>query len=399
MELGLASAGHRASAFCEIDPEAATVLRDRFPTAALTRDIRVTDEVLASISPSSQLLTGGFPCTDLSQAGCVQGFAGRRSSLVRDAIRLLARHTFPHVLLENVPNWRFLHGGEYLREVVESLEKLGYHWAYRTVDARAFGTPQRRLRIFLYATLEGDPREVLFAGDHPLESVAFDLGDRAHGFYWTEGFRGLGWGEDCVPTLKGGSAVGVPSPPAVLLPDTGSRAAATEAGPFQLITPNIVDAERLQGLPPNWTAASDTIDGQPFRPRRRWMLVGNAVNVRTAAWIGDRLARPGKWDGDVGQKLEPIGPWPAAAWGNGSGRWSVDVGPNPVDAPWEPLAEFLSCPGTPLSIRATRGFLSRLRTGHLRPRPAFGALLEKHLAAMERCEQLGLSALPTRKVA
>src|SRR5579859_1687845 len=109
LELGLESAGHRASAFCEIDPEAATILRDRFPSAALTRDIREIDKVLASISPSSELLTGGFPCTDLSQAGRARGFAGGRSSLVRDAIRLMERRTFPHVLLENVPNWRFLH--------------------------------------------------------------------------------------------------------------------------------------------------------------------------------------------------------------------------------------------------------------------------------------------------
>ena len=51
---------------------------------------------------------------------------------------------FPHVLLENVPNWRVLHKGEYLREVAQALEKLGYRWAYRTVDALAFGAPQRR---------------------------------------------------------------------------------------------------------------------------------------------------------------------------------------------------------------------------------------------------------------
>ena len=35
------------------------------------------------------------------------------------------------------------------------------------------------------------------------------------GFYWTEGNRGLGWAVDAVPTLKGGSTIGIPSPPAI----------------------------------------------------------------------------------------------------------------------------------------------------------------------------------------
>ena len=41
----------------------------------------------------------------------------------------------------------------------------------------------------------------------------------AHGFYWTEGTRGLGWVPDAVPTLKVGSSVGIPAPPAILMPD------------------------------------------------------------------------------------------------------------------------------------------------------------------------------------
>jgi DNA (cytosine-5)-methyltransferase 1 len=69
------------------------------------------------------LLTAGFPCTDLSQAGTTRGYAGGRSSLIRDALSILKRRRFPHVLIENVPNWRFLHGGKYLTEVVNALER------------------------------------------------------------------------------------------------------------------------------------------------------------------------------------------------------------------------------------------------------------------------------------
>ncbi len=383
LELGLSKAGHRASAFCEIDPEAATVLAAGFPDTALVRDIRRTDEVLAAIDPKSDLLAGGFPCTDLSQAGKARGFAGGRSSLVRDALRLLKARRFPHVLLENVPNWRLLHGGEYLREVVGALEELGYRWAYRTVDALAFGAPQRRLRIFLYATLEGDPREVLFHGEAVAPDQAFDLRERAHGFYWTEGTRGLGWGEDCVPTLKGGSTVGVPSPPAILLPDVLGVAGHTASGDFRLVTPDIRDAERLQGLPADWTAGGETtLDGQAFRARRRWLLVGNAVNVRAAAWLGERLAAPTPYDGPAGRLLMEGAPWPAAAWFDGQQRHAAEVGSWPTAAARKPLAEFLAFPGSPLSARATTGFLSRLLSGSLRQKPGFALALQAHLARL-----------------
>ena len=392
-ELGLAEAGHHATAFCEIDPEAAAVLTARFPDAVLTRDIRRTDEVREGISPSSDLLTAGFPCTDLSQAGRVQGFAGGRSSLVRDALRLLEERPFAHVLLENVPNWRLLHRGAYLREVVETLERLGYRWAYRTVDALAFGAPQRRLRIFLYATLEGDPRDVLFHGAATAFSDTWSLEDRAHGFYWTEGTRGLGWGEDCVPTLKGGSTVGVPSPPAILLPEADARAARVGAGDYRLVTPDIRDAERLQGFPAGWTDLELNSDGEPYRARRRWLLVGNAVNVRAAAWLGRRLAEARPFGGDPGTLLVDEATWPLAAWYDGTYRRAADVGTWPEAAPRQPLADFLAYPGAPLSSRATAGFLGRLMSGRLRRKPGFDEALRRHLA------QLAALSEPARRAA
>jgi len=60
--------------------------------------------------------------------------------LVRDTLKLLQRRKFDHVLVENVPNWRKLHRGQYLEEVISELEHLDYQWAYRTIDARAFGS-------------------------------------------------------------------------------------------------------------------------------------------------------------------------------------------------------------------------------------------------------------------
>lgn len=375
LEEGLRRHGHRTSLFCECDPEATTVLTHRFPGVPIVPDIKNIDEVQRAIPDSSNLLTAGFPCTDLSQVGRTQGFAGGRSSLIRDTIELLRRRPFNNVLIENVPNWRHLHRGEYLSEVLSELEKLGYRWAYRTIDALAFGLPQRRKRIFVFATLEGDPREVLFHGNYPAEKREYGLRDTAHGFYWTEGNRGLGWGEDCVPTLKGGSTVSIPSPPAILMPD------------LSIITPHIEDAEALQGFERGWTdvVVPENGAGKPtFNKRRRWVLVGNAVNVEVSAWIGERLAHRVPYDASKGSPLPAGSTWPASAWFDGTTRYAVTLGVNPVEYPPRPLDKFLHHPGFPLSLRATEGFYGRISKSTLRLKPGFKEAIAAHLEKMRK---------------
>ena len=171
--------------------------------------------------------------------------------------------------------------------------------------------------------------------EHPLSECA-------HGFYWTEGTRGLGWGEDCVPTLKGGSSVGVPSPPAVLLPEAVGATGSTSQGQFRLITLDIRDAGPTPGLPRELVVGSRHPGRRQVRERRRWLLVGNAVNVRAAAWLGERLASPRSWAGEHGWRLASGEAWPMAAFGDASARFAAPVGTWPVAVPREPLTEFLS---------------------------------------------------------
>ena len=161
--------------------------------------------------------------------------------------------------------------------IIRSLEKLGYQWAYRVIDSRAFGLPQRRERVFLVASLDEDPRTALLSDDEG-SPVADETGSQAVGFYWTEGNKGLGWAVDAIPTLKRGSALGIASPPGILLPNG------------EIVKPDIRDAERMQGFPVNWTLAAKGNHGG--RKTRRWGLVGNAVTVDVAEWIGKRLRKP-----------------------------------------------------------------------------------------------------------
>lgn len=71
----------------------------------------------------------------------------------------------PCVVVENVPFMLKLGKGHAIRYIVSAFERLGYEWAYRTIDTRAFGIPQRRQRVFLIASLEQNPAEILFGED------------------------------------------------------------------------------------------------------------------------------------------------------------------------------------------------------------------------------------------
>ncbi len=230
-ERGLSLAGQETLLLCENDPGANAVLDARFPEVERHGDIRT----LPQLPYNTDLVVAGFPCQDLSQAGRTAGITGRNSGLIGAVFDLLRRHAVPWLVLENVPFMLQLAKGRALAVIVDELKGLGYRWAYRVVNSRAFGLPQRRARVFLVAALEGDPRSIILADDAvPPEPHPEPL-TMACGFYWTEGTRGLGWAVDSVPTLKGGSTVGIPSPPAILMP---SR---------EIVKPDLRDAERMQG--------------------------------------------------------------------------------------------------------------------------------------------------------
>ncbi len=360
-ELGMRDAGHRISALCEIDPRACAVLRRRFPEADLTEDVRDLDAF-----GQVDLLTLGFPCQDLSQAGRTAGLAGERSGIVGHVLNLLetTAHKPPWVLVENVPFMLHLERGRAIDFLVTRLEDAGYHWAYRVVDARSFGLPQRRRRVVLLASTIADPGAVLLGDESELSPAENAF---SYGFYWTEGNRGLGWAADAIPTLKGGSSIGIPSPPAVWLPTKDF------AGLIR-----IRDAERLQGFEPDWTAPADDLAGRSAR----WRLVGNAVAVPVARWIGQRLMCPPTRSASL-ETRSIARRWPTAAVGGPAiERRCVAISEYPLDIDRVPLHTFLGEPLDPLSASATRGFLSRLSKSSLRVDPAFPASLERHLTAV-----------------
>jgi DNA (cytosine-5)-methyltransferase 1 len=188
------------------------------------------------------------------------------------------------------------------------------------------------------------------------------------GFYWTEGLRGLGWAVDAVPTLKGGSGLGIPSPPAMWLRD--------DAVPLH--TPAIQDAERLQGFPADWTETAADNGGRGSR----WKLIGNAVSVPVAEWVGERLRYDrGEWDEDDLTEQPVTGRWPVAAWGQGKRAYSVPVSTWPRRERLRRLGDFIAHETTPLSHRAASGFYARTQRSGLRFAEGFLDAVRQHVEA------------------
>jgi DNA (cytosine-5)-methyltransferase 1 len=170
-ELAMTRSGIRPVASVEIDPKASGVLAERFPNTAIFSDIKGVssgDLLSAGFNPANGIITGGFPCQDLSVAGLRAGLAGERSGLFWEIHRLLAETKAKWFVLENVPGLLSSNDGRDMGIVLGSLAELGYGVAYRVLDAQHFGVAQRRRRVFIVGRLGDDwrtPAKILDIGE------------------------------------------------------------------------------------------------------------------------------------------------------------------------------------------------------------------------------------------
>jgi DNA (cytosine-5)-methyltransferase 1 len=375
IELGLADAGFATELLCEIEPAAKAVLSKHFSDVPLEPDVTKLKSL-----PSVDLVSAGFPCQDLSQAGGKQGIKGQKSSLVESLFKLVrkAGPAAPEwLVIENVSYMLRLDRGKAMDYLTSELEALGYAWAYRVVDARSFGVPQRRHRVLMVASRNNLPEAVLFADDaeepESLDVIGPVDDSWQYGFYWTEGRRGLGWADNAVPPIKGGSGLGIPSPPAVWTPKYDDFG-----------TPHLRDAERLQGFDAGWTNVE--VAGKKVRDGARWQLVGNAVCVAMSRWLGDRLANPGEITVEMTERSSDER-WPKAAMGRDGRVFKAHASTRPLKGSHEPLETFLREDLDPLSVRAASGFLSRAGEGRIRFPDGFLDSLRTYIGELEALEE------------
>lgn len=142
--------GVETVAFCEKEPFCRRVLARHWPGVTIYEDVRAVEPLgLGRID----IISGGFPCQDLSVAGKRAGLSGERSGLFWEIIRLADALRPSWLVLENVPGLLSSGEGRDMGLVVGALRDLGYLGAWRVLDAQWFGVAQRRRRVFLVGCL------------------------------------------------------------------------------------------------------------------------------------------------------------------------------------------------------------------------------------------------------
>ncbi len=145
--------GWETVGFCEIEPYCRQVLRKHWPDVPIYEDVKdVTAERLKSDGIECDILTGGFPCQDISYAGKGAGIDGKRSGLWSELARIIGEVRPRYAVLENVA--ALLNRG--LERVTGDLAEIGYDCEWHCIPASAVGAPHRRDRIWIIAYPNSD---------------------------------------------------------------------------------------------------------------------------------------------------------------------------------------------------------------------------------------------------
>lgn len=169
-DLAMQRQGIKVVASVEIDKNCNQVLAQHFPDATQFTDVTTVkgeDLINAGFTPSTGIITGGFPCQDLSVAGKRAGLAGERSGLFWEIARLVEETQTEYFIIENVPGLLSSNEGKDFGVVIGTMADLGYSVGWRVLDAQHFGVPQRRRRVFIVGrrTPNSSVAEILFKSE------------------------------------------------------------------------------------------------------------------------------------------------------------------------------------------------------------------------------------------
>ena len=137
--------GFETIGFCEVDKKAQAVLKKHWPEVPIYDDM--TKLTKDDIDGTVDVITGGFPCQDISLAGKGAGLEGERSGLWWEFHRLIKELQPKWVIAENVSALR----SRGLDQVLRSLSEIGYDAEWHCIPASAVGAPHQRDRIWIVA--------------------------------------------------------------------------------------------------------------------------------------------------------------------------------------------------------------------------------------------------------
>ena len=255
-DLGFEKIGIKTSWQVENNTRCKKVLRNKWPKVTRYEDVKKVGK--KNLKPVD-VISSGFPCQDLStsQNGRKGGLQASRSGLFFEAARIIDELQPKWFVLENVLGLLSSNEGEDFKTVITTLSKRRYCVSWRVLDSKYFGVPQGRRRVFIVGSL----------GNTSSAQVLFEDFTQVEQSYERE------------------------APPQALVP--------VAINPYQHGSNGIGISRTVHTL----DSRPDRIVLAPFDPDRmgdatgfpegvdedRHSMIGNAVTVQVAEWIGSRI--------------------------------------------------------------------------------------------------------------
>lgn len=142
--------GFETVAFCEINAKRRQDIADQWPGIPIFDDVRNIHR--KSYRGVIDVITGGFPCQDISIAGKREGIQGTRSNLFYQIIRLLRIFRPRYAILENSADLLTGANGAWASAVFGALAKIRYNAEWHVIPASGLGAPHERERVWIVAT-------------------------------------------------------------------------------------------------------------------------------------------------------------------------------------------------------------------------------------------------------
>ncbi len=145
---GFQDAGFKCVFTSEINTQCQQVYETNFGDKAFG-DIT---QIAPTDIPNFDILLGGFPCQPFSISGKKMGFEDTRGTLFFDICQIIEKKQPSVIVLENVKHLIHHQKGNTFKVIKNALIDLGYNVVHKILNAKDFGVPQNRERIFIIAT-------------------------------------------------------------------------------------------------------------------------------------------------------------------------------------------------------------------------------------------------------
>lgn len=145
MDFGIEAAGGRVIFSNDILTDACKTLERYFQGA----DVRNDDISKILTFPSADIIVGGYPCQSFSMAGNRDPEKDERTNLYKQFLRVINIVRPRYFVAENVSGLKQLSSGTFLKEQIDAYGAAGYIVNHQVLNARDYGVPQSRKRLFI----------------------------------------------------------------------------------------------------------------------------------------------------------------------------------------------------------------------------------------------------------